>query len=651
MLKLGFFVSFYIFKREFWRAMGVTNVNTANKAQIVKLALNNKNKQVQNNAPEYMKMTGSIFNAPELKTNDKRSEIADLNTKQSIKTLIPTNNKKNKVDGDSFQDVDDASSGRAAIATGNKVVKSTEDYKKQTENDEKLVNQYSKDATKLSKDIANNDKKFAKTLQTQQKEFDRDNQKIQKAVKESEEAQKEIDDAKHELDGLLAANSFSVGGNQSSSGNSARINELQTFIGSKIGMMQKNGKTIYSLQRSQTRTLTRMKRTNKVYINTQKTNQKNIKSQENSTNSVIDTAQKIEQFSALTQAGGQALGLAGDGLIALGEGLASTLFGSSVGAVLITIGTGMKKVGAVMELVGQYGQAAANITKTAAYAAEGNLMGAMQSAMMAAQTGAAAVKSTTQIGKTWSSINEQARAAKQNIEAKAVAKETVNKAVEDKALTNAGMDISNMTKEQRQEALKGISKDKMKEAQNEALGGMTKKQAKKLVAADIRNGMATNEALSMDQLKALAEANSKGSLDRAVNSFNEQETAALKEKGWTKVADGVYQTKSGKIITSGKGLKSKQFKLALGNSNKALDKTLNKTFENMAKYGDNGNWGKKLQAFGSSFTSIGTIFMQNQAMNEMSMARKKPLPQYQMDARTRRIMQRNQMYANRFSYV
>ena len=36
----------------------------------------------------------------------------------------------------------------------------------------------------------------------------------------------------------------------------------------------------------------------------------------------------------------------------------------------------MQKVGTVVEMVGNYGQTAANLTKTAAYAADGNLTGA-----------------------------------------------------------------------------------------------------------------------------------------------------------------------------------------------------------------------------------------------------------------------------------
>lgn len=602
--------------------MGVSNVNNANKAQIVKLALANKNRQVSNATPEYMKMTGSIFDAPGAKENDKRAQITDLNTKESIKNLTPTTGGKKKINGESFQGIDDVSSGKAAMATGKSAAKTTEDYKKETEKDEKLVNQYSKDAIKLSKDIDKNDKTFAKKLQSDQKQFDNDNKKIQKAVKESEETEKAIKDAKDELDGLLASNSFKMGGDQNSSNNSARINELQTFIGSKIGMLQQNGKTIYSLQRSQTKTLTRMNKTNRAYVKTQKTNKKNIQSQEKSTNSVIDTAQKIETYSAMVQAGGQTLGLAGDGLIALGNATAG-LFGS--GAALIAVGTAMKKVGSVMELVGQYGQAAANITKTAAYAAEGNLMGAMMSATAAVQTGAAAIKSTTQIGKTWQSINEQARAAKQNIAAQAAAKDTIKN------------EIASVDKESLAQKLgKKVDDLTNKDIEKEALGGLTKKQARKYMAADIRENMAINEALSMDELRELAVSKSENALNNAKETFSK------------KVAGINTDNLSKKQIAR---LKNEQFKIAINDKNNILNKKLDKTFDNMAKYSDNGNWGKKLESLGGSITSIATVFMNNQAIDEMSAARKKPLPQYQMDARTRKIMQRNQMYSNRFSYV
>ena len=63
-----------------------------------------------------------------------------------------------------------------------------------------------------------------------------------------------------------------------------RINELQKLIGSKTTLVQSNGKQIYSLRRSSSRTLSRMNRTNANYIKTHKHNAKAIKQNQRAAN-------------------------------------------------------------------------------------------------------------------------------------------------------------------------------------------------------------------------------------------------------------------------------------------------------------------------------------------------------------------------------
>ena len=46
--------------------MGVSNVNNLKNIDLSKLSLLQKNKGAQSSKPEYMKMTGSIFNAPQV---------------------------------------------------------------------------------------------------------------------------------------------------------------------------------------------------------------------------------------------------------------------------------------------------------------------------------------------------------------------------------------------------------------------------------------------------------------------------------------------------------------------------------------------------------------------------------------------------------
>lgn len=407
--------------------MGVSNVYNqakANAIAAIKSNMSAKGKQAVDAKPEHMKMTGSIFNAPGAKDTKPTAALADLNTTASLAELnkkpIEQTQSKGPNDKSSTEKPANASEGRAAARQGEQQADSLKSQTTEVEAFKKDADKYSANAQKTEKSIIKDDKTFAKKLKAQQAEFKKDNTTIEKLVKENEEAQKEVEDAQHELDTLLAKNSYSMGGSQGSgsSDDQAKITELQTFIGAKVGIMQANGKTVYSLQRSQKKTLTSMNKTNNQFIKVQKQNSKAINQQQNETSKVIKFANKVEEYSQLAQVSGQSLKLVGNLMQMAGS--------TPWTAWMVPVGTVMAKVGTVLELVGNYGMAAANITKTAAYAAEGNLMGAMQSAAMAIQTGAAAVKGTQNFKKDFAAIDGKANevlnknaaneAAKQQVE-------------------------------------------------------------------------------------------------------------------------------------------------------------------------------------------------------------------------------------------
>ena len=595
--------------------MGVSNVNNTNN---IKALLLKKTSTASREArkPEYLKMTGSIFNAPETKetNNPTRASITELNTQKSLVQMKSTGSSKSILNPDKFEDIDNAADGKKAISTGNSAKANMESQIRRTENDQRTVKNLSNEAQKLGKDIIKNDKSFVQKLKVDQQAFKKDNEKIKKLNKETEETQKEIDNAQHELDSLMATNSFKISsGDGSNSSNQDRIKELQGFIGSKVVLLQNNGKAIYSLQRSQSKTISRMNKTNKAYINTQKSNKKNIKSQESANNKVIDVANKIEQYSAIVQTGGKAINMAGVALVALGQGLMATLFGSAAGAAMVSVGTVMQKVGHVVELVGQYGQVAANVTKTAAYAADGNILGAMQSCAMAVQSGAAAVKSTQNLGNSFKEINAQATEAQQNIASKAAAKEAVN----------------NMSEEQLKE-----------------MGG--KKAARQFITADLREQMQENKVNKFSDMKEYVAQNGKdanshieAAKEKAAKAYSEATTAAR---------EGLNLGETGNTYTNKKG------KVKYVSDNK-IAKKANKIFRNEINdkkanlSNSSPSMGTMIKDFGSSMTNIGTIFMQNKAMGEVSKQMKKSLPTYQMNARTRSIMERNQRYTRHARYV
>ena len=489
--------------------MGVSNVNNLNKIDLTKLALAQKSRQAKSNQPAYMQMTGSIFNAPEVKQQQETTNLNTLNTKKSLNELTKktstSNSTTNKTEGkDKEENVDQGS----VKSQGNQAKKGTT----QTEKDSREVKTINSESKKLNKNIKQEDKKFQAQLKQQQAAFQKDSAKLEKLSQETEETQTEIDNAQNELDSLLGSSTFTISrgdgtqGSQSTTPNQDKIDQLQKFIGSKSNLVQNNGKQIYSLQRSSSRTLSRMNRTNANFVKIHKKNTKAIQQNQNETSNVVKFATKLEQWSAIAEQGGKTLDLAGQGMVAAGQAIASTAWGAAVGAAMIATGTVMSKVGTVAEMLGQYGQTAANITKTAAYAAEGNLAGAMTSAAAAIQSGAAAQKSTKGLSDNFKAIDQRATDATNKAAANAAAKQAVK----------------NMDAEQ--------------------LGGMTKKEMKKSISGELQGQLANNEINSKDLFNDVKNKSIKS--NDAVNGARDKAAAAFKEnvyaaKGSLDVQNGV----------------------------------------------------------------------------------------------------------------
>lgn len=432
--------------------MGISNVNNLNKIDLTKLNFGSKTVKTDNR-PSYLKMTGSIFNAPGVSSNT--NTLNDINTNKALNelrakpsTAQKTSSKTTSNDKENA-DISSASEGKAAAASAEGKAKQVKTQKKQMESSEKTVNKYSEEAKKQQKATAAQDKKFKQTLKAQENELKNNNLKLQKVVKQNLETQNEITNAQNELDRLLGSSSFSIGGGNGASAsgnNSGRIQELQTIIGSKSNLIQNNGKTIYSLQRSSSRTLAKMNTTNRNYVRTHKRNMKNVASTQTKAAKVAQTAQKFEQIAAMVSQLGQTVNLAGKGLVALGH---ASFIGAGVGAVLIATGQVMQKVGTVVEMTGNYGQTAASVTKGAAMAADGNLAGAMQAFGSAVSTGTAAINSTKNLKGTFGQIDKQAKEATKKLTANTLAKKKVE----------------------------GMSK--------EELGGLSKKQMRKSISSQL----------------------------------------------------------------------------------------------------------------------------------------------------------------------
>ena len=587
--------------------MSVSNVYNQGKINAIKLNLGAQAKKASANKPAYMQMTGSIFDAPGVKNSasSTANSLNDLNTSKSLSELNASGETtgSSKSSTDDIKSIDNASDGKAAAASAESSADEVKSLTKDTQNDQKTVEKFDSDAQKLDKQIEKNDKKFQTQLKKQENDLKKDTQKLEKLVKESEEAQTEVDNAQNELDSLLGSASFSINrdpnSGEASNPNQDRINELQTIIGANATLLQSNGQQIYSLQRSSSRTITKMTKTNANYVKVNQQNSKAIAQNQSKTDKVIEVATNIEQISALVSQTGQAVNYAGKGLVALGSAMS---WAAGAGAALIATGQVMQKVGTVVEMVGNYGQMAANVTKTAAYAADGNLAGALTSAAGAIQTGAAAVKSTKDLGNTFEQINEQANQATQKLAANTAARETV------------------------------------KDMSAEELGGMSKKQARKSVSAQLQSQMAdgtisTDAKWAKGQLNDLTEQMTSVPKDgtsiaqQALNNSKTQFAEAVTSAGGT-IKDGVV----GGLDKKAKKAINEQVKTGFTN-----------TATNTVKSSKKFDWSK----LASGLQSTAALFNSQNTQQAPTTTSKGPAPQWDLsqDSKFQKIYNYNRRYA------
>ena len=589
--------------------MSVSNVYNQGKINAIKLNLGAQAKKASANKPAYMQMTGSIFDAPGVKNSasSTANSLNDLNTSRSINELNTTSGTtdSNKTSTGDIKNIDSASEGKAAAASAESSAGEVESLTKDTQNDQKTVEKFDSDAQKLNKQIEKDDKKFQTQLKKQENDLKKDTQKLEKLVKESEEAQTEVDNAQNELDSLLGSASFSINrdpnSGETSNPNQDRINELQTIIGANATLLQSNGQQIYSLQRSSSRTITKMTKTNANYVKVNQQNSKAITENQSKTDKVIEVATNIEQISALVSQTGQAVNYAGKGLVALGSAMS---WAAGAGAALIATGQVMQKVGTVVNMVGNYGQMAANVTKTAAYAADGNLAGALTSAASAVQTGAAAVKSTKDLGNTFEKINEQANQATQKLAADTVARQTV------------------------------------KDMSAEELGGMSTKQARKAASAQLQaqmadpnSGITTNAKWAKGQLNDLTEQLTSAPKDgtsiaqQALNNSKTQFADAVTSAGGT-IKDGVV----GGLDRKAKSAINEQVKTGFTN-----------TATNTVKSSQKFDWSKLANGLQATAAKFGSQNTQQTAQNTT-----KPAPA-QWDLSSDRKFQKIYNYNRRYA--
>lgn len=459
-----------------------------NKADLVKLALAKKNGgSAQNAKPLHLTMQGSIFSAPTLQ---KPQNVISQNVNKSITDLSQN---KGLVKNDSKSTTSPAptsvSSGKAAANEGDALNDKLQNINTQTNKNNQLVTKFDKDSQKLQKQLKKDDSTFKKQMQKEQKIFTLSQKQITAAAGEIEKNDAELLTLHSELETLTAGDNTGVGSTSafslklgsavqeepSSNPNADRIKDLQTRINSKNTLSQTYGNQIVTLQKTSSRSMAKMDKMSKQHIKTQTLTSKNIQNNQEQTSGVIKAAEKADQIAQLVQMTGQTLDMAGKGLVALGSVMVTG------GQALIAAGSIMQKVGKVSMMVGQYGSCAANLTKTAAFAAEGNLKGALMSAASAIQSGAAAAKSTKNLKGDLKAINAEA----QNATAK------VDALKEAKAEVKANGAIDGMSKKQSTKAM-----------QAEILEGKSAAEARTNVTADFQAEQAKVDSTMTEALEA-----------------------------------------------------------------------------------------------------------------------------------------------------
>lgn len=407
-----------------------------------------------------------------------------------------------------------ASEGRAMASSIKEQQQAAKEKVKETEQNTKEVNKFSKDAQKSSKKIAKDQKSLDKQMKTYSNLVSQNQTKIGKLIEGTEETQTEIDSLTAELESLTAGDNTGVGVNSAFSlslagqrdeeqqmglrsadgnnGNQSRINELQSQIQTKTAANTKSGQQIGKLQTSTNKTIATMHKVTTKYNLNIKNSQKELEANEKASDKILKVANSVEEISTIVATGGSAVKYAGIGLVALGSAT-SWCFGA--GAALIAAGNVMQKAGTIAETFGNYGIAAANVTKTACYAAQGNLAGALTSAASAAMAGYSAVDATKGMGEAFKEIDKKATEATQKLAAGVAANESV----------------------------KGMGK--------EGINGITKKEAKKL-AKDA--AMSDLEGMSAKEIRAGFKNGAENALKESVtntasSSFTELSTEQIKQ--------------------------------------------------------------------------------------------------------------------------
>lgn len=347
-----------------------------------------------------------------------------------------------------------ASNGKAAADNVDKEADGVSSDTKSTQKDAQDMEETDKEAQKSDKTLQKDSKTLEKDIKKNQKDLEKNEKEVEETQQKIEEEIAAVDSMQMELDVLNAENENSnttentaantnntqsgndpntdpmamhagfnvmntvmASGNAQSSGttnnNQAQIETLTSQIDQKTTVINLYSKKIVKTQKTSDKIVKSMNINTKKFNKAVQKEQKEKQEDQSKAEKVLDVATKIENVSSKVAMAGFIVGTTGDllQLVILPPWI------PAIGAV-------MSAVGGVAETIGNYGVAAANVTKMATYAAQGNLMGALMSAGMAIMAGASAVSSTGQAMKGLQNMGKNIAATQARAAAYQAAKQT-----------------------------------------------------------------------------------------------------------------------------------------------------------------------------------------------------------------------------------
>ncbi len=376
--------------------------------------------------------TSTSSTTNQTQTVTQTPQIPTAITANKPKTSNPNSNTKSKKTND---DELDASNGEEAAKELKGETPGAKNAGKETKKQSNEMDQCDKKTQKTDKKLKKDEKALQKQLKKDEKLLKDNEKKVEETTRKIEEEQLEAEIIQQQISALEEVvnsggqngttnnnvnptTAFGIGtpqtntSNTNNNGSSNNIEnsliQIETLKGSleyKAASVELNGQKLYTLQKVSNKTIVRMKKTNTQYNKTVKATQKQLIKDQQEGSKVLQFANRVEGICSPIATTGTIVKTTGQIL----SKIVAPPWIPIIGAV-------MEPVGALAEAIGNYGVAAANVTKTVCYALDGNLVGALTSAATAIMSGASAVGATKEATAGFQNLSKniagaQARAA------------------------------------------------------------------------------------------------------------------------------------------------------------------------------------------------------------------------------------------------